>query len=44
MSLDIDEYSNGIHDCDVNTNCTNTNCSYSCTCEEGYTGKGVMPR
>ena len=43
MFLDIDECSNGSHDCDVNANCTNTNGSYSCTCEEGYTGKGVMP-
>ena len=40
MFLDIDECSNGSHDCDVNANCTNTNGSYSCTCEEGYTGKG----
>ena len=40
MFLDIDECSNGSHDCDVNANCINTNGSYSCTCEEGYTGKG----
>ena len=40
MLLDIDECSNGSHDCDVNANCTNTNGSYSCTCKEGYTGKG----
>ena len=38
--LDIDECSNGSHDCDINANCTNTNGSYSCTCKEGYTGKG----
>ena len=38
--LDIDECSNGSHDCDVNANCTNTNGSHSCTCKEGYTGKG----
>ena len=37
---DIDECSNGSHDCDVNANCTNTNGSHSCTCKEGYTGKG----
>ena len=39
-ALDIDECSNGSHDCDVNANCTNTNGSHSCTCKEGYTGKG----
>ena len=40
MLLDIDECSNGGHDCDVNANCTNTNGSHSYTCKEGYTGKG----
>ena len=40
MLLDIDECSHGSHDCDVNANCTNTNGSHSCTCKEGYTGKG----
>ena len=40
MLLDIDECSNGSHDCDVNANCTNTNGSHSCSCKEGYTGKG----
>ena len=40
MLLDIDECSSGSHDCDVNANCTNTNGSYSCTCNEGYSGKG----
>ena len=42
MLLDIDECSNGSHDCDVNANCTNTNGSHSCTCKEGYTGKGEL--
>ena len=40
MLLDIDECSNGSHDCDVNANCTNTNGSHSCTCKKGYSGKG----
>ena len=40
MLLEIDECSNGSHDCDVNANCTNINGSHSCTCKEGYTGKG----
>ena len=38
--LDIDECSNGSHDCDVNANFSNINGSHSCTCKEGYTGKG----
>ena len=42
--LDIDECSKGSHDCDVNANCTNTNGSHSCTCKEGYTGKGESCR
>ncbi|XP_078367586.1 uncharacterized protein LOC144651502 isoform X2 [Oculina patagonica] len=37
---DIDECSNGSHDCDVNANCTNTVGSYNCTCKEGYAGDG----
>ena len=40
MLLDIDECSNGSHDCDVNSICTNANGSHSCTCREGYTGIG----
>ena len=40
MLLDIDECSNGSHDCDLNANCTNTNGSHSCACKEGFTGKG----
>ena len=40
MLLDIDECSNGSHDCDVNSICTNANGSHSCTCREGYTGRG----
>ena len=40
MLLDIDECSNGSHDCDVNSICTNANGSHSCTFREGYTGKG----
>ena len=44
LLLDVDECSNGSHDCDVNANCTNTNGSHSCTCKEEYTGKVVMPR
>ena len=42
--LDIDECSKGSHDCDINAHCTNTDGSHSCTCKEGYTGKGESCR
>ena len=38
--LDINECSDGSHDCDVNANCTNTVGSHDCTCKEGFTGDG----
>ena len=44
MLLDIDECSNGSHDCDVNANCTFTNGSYSCTCEEGKSWQMESPK
>ena len=44
MFLDIDECSNGSHDCDVNANCTFTNGSYSCTCEEGKSWQMESPK
>ena len=28
------------HNCDVNGLCTNTNGSFSCACQRGYTGDG----
>ena len=37
--LDIDECING---CDVNAVCTNTHGSYTCTCQSGYSGDGVI--
>ncbi|KAL9974208.1 hypothetical protein ACROYT_G011221 [Oculina patagonica] len=39
-SQDIDECSNGSHECDTNAHCFNTVGGHNCTCKEGYTGDG----
>ena len=40
--LDIDECANTtLNDCDVNARCNNTEGSFNCTCNTGYTGDGV---
>ena len=38
---DINECTNGTHNCDANATCTNTGGSFSCSCNAGYTGNGV---
>jgi len=38
---DVDECVQGTHNCDVNAQCTNTDGSYSCECNAGYSGNGV---
>ena len=38
--LDIDECAIGTDMCDTNANCTNTDGSYNCTCDNGYSGDG----
>lgn len=38
---DIDECSDDIHNCHTDGICTNTNGSFYCTCQVGYTGDGV---
>ena len=39
--LDIDEYTDGTHKCDINgAVCINTLGSYNCTCENGFVGDG----
>lgn len=40
--LDIDECTDGDSSCDVNAVCTNTHGSYTCTCQSGYSGDGVI--
>lgn len=37
---DLDECSNGTHQCSVNAQCVNAPGSYRCTCAEGFTGDG----
>lgn len=38
--VDIDECSAKSHDCDPLATCINTNGSFKCDCNEGYTGDG----
>ena len=38
--LDIDECSEGTHSCDGNATCNDTDSSYECVCNTGYTGDG----
>ena len=40
LNLDIDECDTGLHDCDKNANCNNTNGSFLCTCKESSFGNG----
>ncbi|KAJ1467567.1 hypothetical protein T484DRAFT_2027404, partial [Baffinella frigidus] len=36
-----DECARGTHNCDADATCTNTNGSFSCACDAGYSGNGV---
>ena len=40
MAADIDECYNGNNTCALNATCTNTEGSYNCSCNLGYTGNG----
>ena len=37
---DINECSEKTHSCDKNATCTNTDGSFNCNCQIGYTGDG----
>ena len=37
---DIDECTEGTDDCDDNATCENTIGSFTCTCNDGYSGSG----
>ena len=40
-NTDIDECENAEDNCHENANCTNTEGSFTCSCNPGYTGDGV---
>ena len=43
FSSDIDECATGAdNDCSPDASCTNTPGSFTCACNQGYTGEGVM--
>lgn len=39
---DLDECLSGARPCDVNASCTNSDGSYSCVCNQGFTGNGTV--
>lgn len=41
MVPDIDECATGADNCDSKAACANTPGSFSCTCNQGYSGEGV---
>ena len=42
LLTDIDECQDGSHSCHQQATCTDTEGSYSCTCQTGFTGNGSM--
>ena len=42
LHADINECENGDDNCNENANCTNTEGSFTCSCNPGYSGDGVI--
>ena len=42
LCSDIDECRLDVHSCSRNAKCVNTEGSYSCSCDEGFVGDGVI--
>ena len=40
LCVDRNECTNGEHNCDEHAQCTNTDGSYTCTCNDGWEGDG----
>ena len=40
--IDIDECSRGLSQCVNNASCSNTNGSYHCNCDSGFSGDGFV--
>ena len=39
---DIDECTLGVHGCSRNAECINTEGSYTCSCQHGFVGDGII--
>ena len=42
MLLDIDECTDGAHDCHQDADCENTEGEFTCSCKQGFTGDGRL--
>ena len=42
INTDVDECGTDTDNCDINANCINTNGSFMCICDYGWSGNGVV--